>query len=75
MALTAKLLTHHSNRQVKPGDMPDFEAIAAYLPDCDAFMTDKLASSVAKAIGADTKYGCAIFDATKADLARIISYL
>jgi hypothetical protein len=32
VALTAKLLPHHSNRHVKPGDMSDFEAIAAYLP-------------------------------------------
>ena len=75
VALTAKLLTHHSNRQVKPGDMPDFEAIAAYLPYCDAYMTDKLAASVAKTIGADTKFGCALFDASTAGVAGMIGFL
>jgi hypothetical protein len=75
VALTAKLLTHHSNRPIKPGDMPDFEALAAYLPYCDAFMTDKTAAAVAKAIAADTKYGCALFDATKSGVAAMISFL
>lgn len=75
VALTAKLLTHHSNRQVKPGDMPDFESIAAYLPYCDAYMTDKLAASVAKSIEADVKYGCALFDATTVGVSRLIEFL
>ena len=75
VALTAKLLTHHSNHQVKPGDMPDFEAIAAYLPYCDAYMTDKLAASVAKAIAADAKFGCALFDATMVGVAGMIDFL
>lgn len=75
VALTAKLLTHHSHRQVQPGDMPDFETLSAYLPYCDAYMTDKLAASVAKAIGADEKFGCALFDATKAGVAGMLGFL
>jgi hypothetical protein len=34
-----------------------------------------LAASVAEAIGADEKFGCALFDATKAGVAGMLSFL
>jgi hypothetical protein len=75
VALLARLMTQHANRPIKRGDVADLEAIWAYLPYCDAYITDKLAANVARAVGADTLYDCALFDPTISGVAGLIEFL
>jgi hypothetical protein len=75
VALLAKLMTQHANRSIKSGDVSDLDAIAYYLPYCDAFITDKLAATVARAINVDKQYGCALFDSTKSGVEGLVDFL
>jgi hypothetical protein len=75
VALLAKLMTHHAHRNIKSGDVSDLDAIAHYLPYCDAFITDKLAASIALAINVEQQYDCALFDATRSGVAELIDFL
>ena len=75
VALLAKLMTHYANRKIKSGDVSDLEAIAYYLPYCDAFITDKSAASVARAINVDQQYDCALFDASQSSVGALIEFL
>jgi hypothetical protein len=75
VALLAKLMTQHAHRRIKSGDVSDLDAIASYLPYCDAFITDNLAASVARAIDVDKQYDCALFDSTQSGVAGLIDFL
>jgi hypothetical protein len=75
VALLAKLMTHHAHRRIKSGDVSDLDAIAYYLPYCDAFITDNLAASVARVINVDKQYNCALFDSTQSGVAGLIEFV
>ena len=75
VALLAKLMTHHAHRNIESGDVSDLDAIAHYLPYCDAFITDNLAASVARAINVEKQYNCALFDSTQSGVAGLVDFL
>jgi hypothetical protein len=75
VALVAKLMTIDPHRNIKSGDVSDLDAIAYYLPYCDAFITDKFAANVALAIDVDKQYDCALFNASQAGVAGLIDFL
>jgi hypothetical protein len=75
VALLARLMTNNSDHHIKPGDATDFDAMAAYLPYCDAFVTDRLTANAARSIDVHTHYGCALFDASRQGISDLMEFL
>ena len=75
VALLARLMTQCSDHKISPSDVTDFEAMATYLPYCDAYITDQLAANVARSIDVNVNFGCALFDAGKQGVSDLIGFL
>ena len=41
VALLTRMMTAHSTRRIKQGDVTDIDAMAAYLPYCDVYGADR----------------------------------
>ena len=66
VALLAQLMSTQSNRSITPSDVPDMDTMAAYLPYCDMYATDKTVANVARNLKLPNQYACQIFDASLA---------
>jgi hypothetical protein len=75
VALLARLMTSHSNRKIGEGDVTDVDAMAAYLPYCDAYATDKLIASVGRSLDVEKTYECELFDASNDSVSKFINFL
>ena len=75
VTLLTKLMKSHAGRTIKPGDATDVDAMAAYLPYCDAYATDKLIRSVAMSLDVEKRHGCKVFDAGTECVQRFIEFL
>jgi hypothetical protein len=75
VALMARLMTAHSTRKIKPGDVTDIDAMAAYLPYCDVYGADRLMTGVAKSLDVPERYGCHLFDSGRDGVANLINHL
>ena len=68
-------MTSHSNRAIQAGDVSDIDAMAAYLPYCDAFATDKLVANVARSLSIEHVYSCKLYDASAKGVAALIEHV
>lgn len=75
VALLARLMTAHSNRCIRAGDVTDVDAMAAYLPYCDAYATDALITGVARSLDLPRTYKCELFDSGTDSITKFIDYL
>src|SRR4051812_1750646 len=50
VALLTHVMTAHSNRKIKQGDMTDIDAMATYLPYCDVYGADRFMAGVARSL-------------------------
>jgi hypothetical protein len=62
VALLTRVMTAHSTRTIKQGDMTDIDAMATYLPYCDIYGADRFIAEVARSLGVPERYSCHLFD-------------
>ena len=60
VSLMARLLTAYSNRPIKQGDATDIDAMAAYLPYCHLYGTDRAMAELARSIDIPSRYDCGV---------------
>jgi hypothetical protein len=75
VALLTRVMTAHSTRKIKPGDVTDIDAMATYLPYCDVYGADRFMAEVARSLGVPGRYGCHLFDSGQDGVARLIDHL
>jgi hypothetical protein len=50
VALLTRMMTAHSTRRIKQGDVTDIDAMAAYLPYCDVYGADRFMAELARSL-------------------------
>jgi len=75
VALLTRLMTAHSTRTIKQGDVTDIDAMATYLPYCDVYGADRFMAEVARSLKVPERYNCHLFDSRKNGVAKLIDYL
>ncbi len=75
VALLTRVMTAHSSRKIKAGDMTDIDAIATYLPYCDVYGADRFMTEVANSLKVPERYGCHLFDSGRDGVANLINHL
>jgi hypothetical protein len=75
VALLTQLMTAHSTRAIKQGDVTDIDAMATYLPYCDVYGTDRFMPEIARSMKVPKRYNCQLFDSRKDGLAKLIDHL
>jgi hypothetical protein len=75
VALFARLVTAHTNRAIKQGDMTDIDAMATYLPYCDVYGSDRFMAEVARSLGVPERFNCRLFDSRREGVANLIDHL
>jgi hypothetical protein len=75
VALLTRVLTAHSTRKIKEGDVTDIDAMATYLPYCDVYGADRFMAQVAKSLKVPERYACHVFDSGKDGVANLIDHL
>ena len=75
VALLTRLMTAHSTRTIKQGDVTDIDAMATYLPYCDVYGADRFMAEVARSLKVPERYDCHLFDSRKDGVAKLIDHL
>ncbi len=75
VALLTRLMTAHSTRTVKQGDMTDIDAMATYLPYCDVYGADRFMAEVARSLKVPEQFNCHLFDSGKDGVVKLIDHL
>jgi len=75
VALLTRMMTAHSTRMIKQGDVTDIDAMATYLPYCDVYGADRFMAEVARSLKAPERYNCHLFDSRKDGVAKLIDHL
>jgi hypothetical protein len=75
VALLTQLMTAHSTRTIKQGDVTDIDAMATYLPYCDVYGADRFMTEVARSLKVPERYSCHLFDSRKDGVAKLIDHL
>jgi hypothetical protein len=75
VALLTWVMTAHSTRTIKPGDVTDIEAMATYLPYCDIYGADRFMAEVARSLKVPERYNCQLFDSRKDGVAKLIDHI
>ena len=75
VALLTRLMTAHSTRTIKQGDVTDIDAMATYLPYCDVYGADRFMAEVARSLKVPERYNCRLFDSRKNGVAKLIDHL
>ena len=75
VALLTRLMTAHSTRTIKQGDVTDIDAMATYLPYCDVYGADRFMAEVARSLKVPKRYNCHVFDSRKDEVAKLIDHL
>ncbi|MCL4710490.1 MAG: hypothetical protein KJZ73_04525 [Pseudorhodoplanes sp.] len=75
VALFARMVTAHSTRTIKQGDMTDIDAMATYLPYCDIYGSDRFMAEVARSLNVSERFNCRLFDSRKEGVANLIDHL
>ena len=74
-ALLARLMTAHSTRTIKQGDVTDVEAMATYLPYCDVYGADRFMAEVARSLNVPERYNCHLFNSRKDGVSSLIDHI
>ena len=75
VALLTRVMTAHSTRTIKQGDVTDIDAMATYLPYCDVYGADRFMAEVARSLKVPERYNCHLFDSRKDGVAKLIDHL
>jgi hypothetical protein len=75
VALLTRLMTAHSTRTIKQGDVTDIDAMATYLPYCDIYGADRFMAEVARSLKVPERYNCDLFDSRRDGVAKLIDHL
>jgi hypothetical protein len=75
VALLTRMMTAHSTRRIKQGDVTDIDAMAAYLPYCDVYGADRFMAELARSLKVPERYNCHLFDSRKDGVAKLIDHL
>ena len=75
VALLTRVMTAHSTRTIKQGDVTDIEAMATYLPYCDVYGADRFMAEVARSLKVPERYNCHLFDSRKDGVVKLIEHL
>jgi hypothetical protein len=75
VALLTRLMTAHSTRTIKQGDVTDIDAMATYLPYCDVYGADRFMAEVARSLKVPERYNCHLFDSRKEGVTKLIDHL
>ena len=75
VALLTRVMTAHSNRAIKEGDMTDIDAMATYLPYCDVYGADRFTAEVGRSLKVPERYQCHLFDSGKEGVVNLIDHL
>lgn len=75
VALLTRVMTAHSTRAIKQGDMTDIEAMATYLPYCDVYGADRFTAEVARSLKVPERYKCHLFDSQTAGVVKLTEHL
>ena len=75
VALLTRVMTAHSTRTIKQGDLTDIDAMATYLPYCDVYGADRFMAEIARSLKVPQRYNCHLFDSRKDGVARLIDHL
>jgi hypothetical protein len=75
VALLTRLMTAHSTRTIKQGDVTDIDAMATYLPYCDVYGADRFMAEVARSLKVPERYSCHLFDSRSDGVAKLIDHL
>jgi hypothetical protein len=75
VALLTRLMTAHSTRTIKQGDVTDIDAMATYLPYCDVYGADRFMAEVARSLKVPERYNCHLFDSRKDGVVKLIDHL
>jgi hypothetical protein len=75
VALLTRMMTAHSTRRIKQGDVTDIDARAAYLPYCDVYGADRFMAELARSLKVPDRYNCHLFDSRKDGVAKLIDHL
>jgi hypothetical protein len=75
VALLTRLMTAHSTRTIKQGDVTDIDAMATYLPYCDVYGADRFMAEVARSLKVPERYKCHLFDSGKDGVAGLIDHI
>lgn len=75
VALLTRLMTAHSTRTIKQGDVTDIDAMATYLPYCDVYGADRFMAEVARSLQVPERYNCHLFDSRKDGVTKLIDHL
>jgi hypothetical protein len=70
VALLTRLMTAHSTRTIKQGEVTDIDAMATYLPYCDVYGADRLMAEVARSLKVPEHYSCHLFDSRRDGVAK-----
>ena len=75
VALFTRLMTAHSTRSIKQGDVTDIDAMATYLPYCDVYGADRFMAEVARTLKVPEQFNCHLFDSRKDGVTKLIEHL
>jgi hypothetical protein len=75
VALLTRLMTAHSGRAIKQGDVTDIDAIATYLPYCDIYGADRFMAEVARSLKVPERFSCRLFDSSRVGTVNLIEHL
>jgi hypothetical protein len=75
VALLTRVMTAHSTRMIKQGDVTDINAMATYLPYCDVYGADRFMAEVAKSLKVPEQFNCHLFDSGKDGVNKLIMHL
>jgi hypothetical protein len=73
--LLTRLMTAHSSRTIKEGDVTDIDAMATYLPYCDIYGADRFMAEVARSLKVPERYNCLLFDSSKNGVVKLTEQL
>jgi hypothetical protein len=75
VALLTRLMTAHSTRTIKQGDVTDIDAMATYLPYCDVYGADRFMAEVARSLKVPERHNCHLFDSRRDGVTKLIDHL